>query len=458
MTDRDATAQAREPRRLFGTDGIRAPFGSAPLDRGTVAALGYHLAARLGEQGLTPRVILGGDTRSSTPELCRWLAEGLGRGGAEFLYAGVLPTAGVSFLVRDLEANAGVAVSASHNPYPDNGIKLFDGEGFKSGERTEADLEERLLRGAPEIEPLTGPLVEDPALAERYMGSLEQLLSGERPLAGLRLALDAAHGATAAYAAPLFRRLGARVTSLFDQPDGRNINAGCGSTQPEALARFVAENGCHLGIAFDGDGDRAVFADERGQIRDGDALLFLWARDLKRKGLLDPPRIVATSMSNLGLERALERHGIAVERCDVGDRTVVQTMRRQGIRLGGEQSGHLVHLGLTTTGDGLVTALQIAVLLQGGSPMSTQLSDFQRFPQVLRSVKVSRKPELESLPGVAAAVRQVEERLANRGRLVIRYSGTEPLARIMIEGPELVEIEALAAQLTEAIRQDLGEA
>ncbi len=460
MSSTDATPQAREARPIFGTDGIRAPFGEPPLDRGSVAALGYHFASRLSEEeSATPRVILGGDTRFSTPELGRWLAEGLLQGGAELLYAGVLPTPGISFLVKDLGASAGIAVSASHNPYRDNGIKLFDSEGFKCDPATEHDLEERLALGAPVIRPLPQSLTEDPDLGRLYLDSVAEQLSNDRRLSGLRVVLDAANGAASAFAAPLFRRLGAEVISLFDQPNGRNINSACGSIQPDEMARSVVENSCHLGIAFDGDGDRALFADEIGHIRDGDALLYLWARDLKRRGGLEPSRIVATSMSNLGLERALKREEIGVERCDVGDRKVVETMRREGIRLGGEQSGHLIHLALTTTGDGLVTGLQVASLLhRNGATMSTQLAGFQPYPQVLRSVRVPRKPALESLPGVAAAVRQVEERLADRGRLVLRYSGTEPLARVMIEGPDKPEIEALAAELTKAIQQDLGEA
>jgi phosphoglucosamine mutase len=458
MTGREVSQPVQQDHRLFGTDGIRAPFGSPPLDQSTVTALGYHIATRLAGESSQPRVILAGDTRSSTPEICSWLAHGLYRAGAEVLYAGVLPTPGVSCLINEFDADAGVAVSASHNPHPDNGIKLFDREGFKADDESERDLEQRLRRGAPEIRSSPQALKEDSALAERYLRRRQELLGGERPLDGLRVVVDAANGAASVYAAPLFRRLGAQVVSLCDQPDGRNINADCGSTRPEGMARQVVENRCHLGIAFDGDADRALFADESGRVRDGDALLYLWARHLKQQGLLAPPSVVATTMSNLGLERALEREGIGMVRCDVGDRTVVRTMRREGILLGGEQSGHLVHLGRTTTGDGLVTALEISsVLLHGARPMSDQLSGFRRFPQILRNVQVSRKPELASLPGVTAAVRHAEEHLANRGRLVLRYSGTEPLARIMIEGPELPEIEALAARLTEALRQDLEE-
>jgi phosphoglucosamine mutase len=458
--------------RLFGTDGIRAPFGEYPLDERTVTALGRHLAGslreRTGERG--PQVVLGGDTRASTETICSWVARGLAAGGADPRYVGVLPTAGIAYLVRGLGIEAGVVVSASHNPYPDNGIKLIDAWGFKWTEAAEAALEARLEEDFPEEGPgeaaaggrELGP--PERSLIGRYVDALAATLPGSRPLEGLRIALDAGNGAGSALAGRLFGRLGAAVEVIHAEPDGRNVNLSCGSTDPRELARTVTEGGFHMGAAFDGDADRVILIDEAGRERDGDAILYLWASELVATGSLAPPRIVATSMSNLGLERALERRGIGVVRCGVGDREVVETMKQRDILLGGEQSGHVVHLGLSTTGDGLLTALQVAFLVakevrsgESRTPLSALLEDFERYPQVLLSVRVREKPELASLPAVAAAVRETEERLGENGRLVLRYSGTEPLARVMIEGPEQELIEELAAKITEAIEDEIGQ-
>ena len=461
----------RAPERLFGTDGIRAPFGEAPLDRATVRALGRHLGESLREKTgeSEPQVVLGGDTRESTPTLCAWIAEGLEAAGADPRYVGVLPTAGIAYLVRSLGTEAGVVVSASHNPYPDNGIKLIDAWGFKWTAAAEAALESRLLNGSlgsePGSEPGGGFALDRPegGLVERYLDALASTLPGRRPLAGLEIALDTGNGAAAAWAGPLFERLGATVRLLHAEPDGRNVNLACGSTDPRELSRCVTREGFHMGAAFDGDADRVILVDEAGRERDGDAILYLWASELAASGSLVPPRIVATSMSNLGLERSLERHGIDLVRCDVGDREVVETMRRLGVVLGGEQSGHVVHLGLSTTGDGLLTALQMAFLVArrartdgSTAPLSELLEDFERFPQVLVNVRVREKPDLRTLAGVAGVVRDVEEHLGDEGRLVLRYSGTEPLARVMLEGPEQGLIDELAGRIATAIEEEIG--
>jgi phosphoglucosamine mutase len=453
--------------RLFGTDGIRAPFGEPPLDRATVTALGRALAATLDAEGREPTVVLAGDTRESTPTLCRWLASGLAAGGAATLYGGVVPTPGVAYLARRRGAGAGVVVSASHNPYPDNGIKLIDGDGFKWSEAAEAALEERLAigdgaGGKPASDRLAGeiadvPLGEDLALREEYLAHLADSVAGDRPLEDLAVVLDAGNGATSAYAEEAFARLGAHTMLLHAAPDGRNVNAGCGSTAPEEMAAAVAAAGADLGAAFDGDGDRCILADETGAVRDGDAILYLWGTALAARGALEPRKIVATSMSNLGLERALAREGIELVRTGVGDRLVVEAMRREGIRLGGEQSGHVVETSLATTGDGLLTALQMARLVrEAGQPLSRLLAGFRRYPQVLLNVRVARKPDLAALPRVVAAVRAAEEALGADGRLVLRYSGTEPLARVMIEGPEQETIDELAGKIASAIRDELG--
>ncbi len=459
-------------RHLFGTDGIRARFGEAPLDRATVTSLAAQVAGTLrGEAGPasgSPLVVLGGDTRESTPVICRWLAEGLIAGGARVQYAGVIPTPGIAWLTRELGAAAGAVVSASHNPWPDNGIKLIDPRGFKWSEAAEAALERRLeapiVEEIAEVPALAADLPADATLRERYLSWLASTVpsaGGEPPLAGLRVVLDAGNGAASFYAAELFERLGAAVVPLHREPDGRNVNERCGSTAPEEMAARVLAEGADLGAAFDGDADRCILADERGEVRDGDAILYLWATHLHRQRSLEPPRIVATTMSNLGLERALAREGIGIERCNVGDRYVVETLEREGLVLGGEQSGHIVHLALSSTGDGLLTAVQMARIVreegrQAGRPLSELLAGFRRYPQILRNVRVTRKPELSSLPRVAEAVRSVEERLGVDGRLVLRYSGTEPLARVMIEGPDQPSIEAMAGELAGAIQDEIG--
>jgi len=448
----------------FGTDGIRAPFGEAPLDEATVTALGFHLGDRLiGEDrsDSPPRVVLGGDTRDSTPTLVSWLAAGLTAAGVQAEDVGTVPTPAVAFLVRDTGAAAGVAVSASHNPYPDNGIKLLTGDGFKWPREAERDLERRLDAGG-RLPAAGGPPRDARALAHRYLSALAASLPadrfGDRPLTGLSVVLDLAHGAASGWGERLFRDLGAEVEVIHAAPDGTNINRGCGSTYPQETAARVRDGGAHLGIAFDGDADRAILADERGEIRDGDAVLYLWARDLHAVGALRPPAVVATSMSNLGLERALEREGIDLVRCDVGDRWVVETLQRRGLKLGGEQSGHIVDLDLSTTGDGLLTALQVAarVAERPEKSLARLLAGFRRYPQVLVNVRVGDKPPLEELPAVRAAVHRIEERLGEEGRLVLRYSGTEPLARVMLEGRNQDEIEELAQEVAQAIRREIG--
>lgn len=465
------------PNRLFGTDGIRAPFGRAPLDETTVTTLGRVLAEHLAAGGWErPKVVLGGDTRESTPTLAHWLARGLAAGGAEAHHAGVIPTAGVAWLVRDLGTAAGIVISASHNPYPDNGIKLLDAEGFKYSTEAEGAVERRLLEALGSLE-ATSPPAEtpgeealgqaEPELVEGYLARLARSLpvpeGSSLPLAGLRIVLDTGNGAASPHAGPLFERLGAEVEVIHALPDGTNVNRACGSTDTRDLARRVVSGGYHLGAAFDGDADRVILVDDAGRERDGDAILYFWASTLDAAGELPRRSIVATSMSNLGLERALARRGVGIVRCGVGDREVVETMRREGIVLGGEQSGHIVHLGLTTTGDGLLTALHVAALAarrvrEDGTerPLATLLDDFRRYPQVLVNVPVAEKPDLATIPTVDQVVHEVERRLGEDGRLVLRYSGTEPLARVMIEGRDQAEIDGLAARIAATIESTLG--
>lgn len=444
--------------RLFGTDGVRGAFGKPPLDRPTVTALGAEVGIALTKRGgrRPPWVVLGGDTRDSTPTLCRWLATGLADSGCRIRYAGVLPTPGIARLTRRVGAAAGFAVSASHNPHPDNGIKLIDGLGFKWSPEAEHELEKAMLAHPARDDGGEAPeLTADRALARSYLDELAAAAPAR--LEGLTVALDTAHGAAVGLAPELFRRLGAEVVALGDAPDGENINRDCGSTRPEAMAHRVAADECDLGFAFDGDADRVIPADENGRLWDGDALLYLLAGELAAAGELDPPRIVATTMSNLGLEVALAERGVTLERCDVGDRVVVATLQREGLRLGGEQSGHIIDLAHTTSGDGMLTALTVASFVaRSGRPLSKLLGGFRRFPQVLLNVEVGAKPDLTSLPATRRAAESVERELGERGRLVLRYSGTEPLARVMIEGPDAAEVQRLAESLAAVIREEIG--
>jgi phosphoglucosamine mutase len=441
---------------LFGTDGIRAPFGEHPLDRDTVTDLGFQLGSLLREAEPSPVIVLGGDTRDSTPTLCRWLADGLTAAGARCRFLGVAPTPLVAWAVRHLQAACGAAVSASHNPWPDNGIKLFDGRGRKWSSSAEAGLEERLGRPRPAIAEGSSSLQPEAAMVEAYLDGLIASLPPGQRLSDLSVVSDSAHGATSGLAGRLFASAGARVIPLFAEPDGCNINQGCGSTHPEAIAGAVREQGADLGVAFDGDGDRVLLVDERGEVRDGDALLFLWALGLASKGELEPRKIVATSMSNLGLERSLEPWAVEVVRCDVGDRAVAEAMERHGILLGGEQSGHLIHSGLASTGDGLLTALHLAAFrAASGRPLSELLDGFRRLPQILHNVRVPKRIPFDDLPRVVAARDRVTRELGSNGRLILRYSGTERLARIMLEGPDPSALERWAGELEAVLVEEL---
>lgn len=443
--------------RLFGTDGVRAPFGEPPLVRETVTTLGFHLGRSL--VGPDPLVLVGGDTRESTPTLARWIGAGLEAAGVRSLWLGTVPTPAVAYLVADLGADAGVVVSASHNLPPDNGIKLFDRHGHKWSSGAERSLEEAIEAEPVDAEDLApAPLELEGARIQRYLRHLIDSIPGDTPLKGTSVILDCANGATSPWAEGLFRQTGAELRVLAASPDGTNINRHCGSTHPERLQREVREHDADFGFAFDGDGDRCLLVDERGDLRDGDFLLYRWALALQQQDLLEPPELVATSMSNLGLERALRPHGIEVIRCGVGDRTVVSTMRKRGAVLGGEQSGHIVSTRYATTGDGLLTALQMAAILAAdGRSASEQLRELRRFPQLLENVPVERKIPFEAQDEVLSTVERIEAEMGDEGRLVLRYSGTEPLARIMVEGPEPDRIRSWADALADAIRRGQSE-
>lgn len=447
--------------KLFGTDGMRAVFGTPPMDRSTVQSVGYwfarHCLPPAPSPGSAPLVVLGGDTRGSRPEIVGWLSGAIRAAGVDVRSAGIVPTPAVAFLVTRLGAAGGIVVSASHNPPNHNGVKLIGADGFKVGPDVERAIEDRIAGSGRGPEAGLADPAEEAGLADLYLEHLRDSLPGRRPLAGLRLAIDAANGAGAPHAARLFAALGADCRVTCDRPDGRNINRGCGSTFTDCIAAYTRATGSDLGAALDGDADRALLCDHRGRVCDGDVLLYVWASHLAARGELPGRRIVATTMSNMGLDRALERRGIEVLRCGIGDREVAETMRREGIRLGGEQSGHLLDLDLATTGDGLLTAAAAAAIVgSSGRTLADLAAGFRAFPQTLHNVEVREKQPLENVPGLTEAVASAERELGTSGRVLVRYSGTEALARVMIEGPDRNRIEELCGGIAGVLKAELG--
>ncbi len=441
--------------RLFGTDGIRGVAFEPPLDRETITRLGWALAVHLQERALPRRVLLAGDTRASTPVLAGWLAQAFAAAGGEVVWAGVLPTPAVSHLLRGANGfGAGVVVSASHNPAGDNGIKLVAAHGSKWPAAEETLLEARLA------ESRTGwgdgwlpPEAED--LRPRYLAMLTEGLLGQ-PLAGLRVLVDAAQGAASPVVGEFFLNLGAEVEVLNASPNGANINASCGALHPEGLAQAVVSRGADAGAAFDGDADRAVLVTHTGRILDGDDILHIWGRHLDAAGALPGRTVVATVMSNLGLEVALAANGIRLVRCPVGDREVWETMEREGAVLGGEQSGHIICAHHAVTGDGLLTAAHVLAIANAQRRPLEDLADLKHFPQVLRNVRVSCRRPVAEVPELASALARAEEALGEVGRVFVRYSGTEPLLRIMVEAPTDEVAQSTAQQLVEVAQAQLG--
>ncbi len=447
-------------RKLFGTDGIRGIAGTAPLDATTVFATGLALGHSLRTAAASPKVILGRDTRESGPWIASTLAEGLRQTGIQVESAGVVPTPAIAFLARTHGFAAGMVISASHNPWRDNGIKLFGGDGFKLPDALELAMEEEILRHvaeglAPDPASLA-PVEDNTALREDYIQFLIECVPG-LSLAGLRIVADCANGASAAVAPELFRRLGGGVTLLNIEPNGHNINDGCGALHPQWVAAEVEARGAELGLTFDGDADRCMLTGAHGNVVNGDAILLMSARDLKQRGLLTDNLVVATTMSNMGLEAALKRSGIRMLRAAVGDRYVLEQMQQHKAALGGEQSGHILFPHLATTGDGLLTALVVLDLIaRTGKSIDELTADLKVFPQVIVNVKVREKRPLEEIPAVAARIRAAEEELSESGRVVIRYSGTEALARVMIEAESEEAMHRHANEIAEAIRAELG--
>jgi phosphoglucosamine mutase len=457
-----------QTRQLFGTDGIRGVAGEFPLTRDNVYWMGRALGHDLVRANAQARVVIGQDTRTSS----RWIADrflqGLASVGVATRSAGVITTPGVAYLARSQRFDAGVVISASHNPWTDNGIKIFSGDGYKLPDAHELAIEKEifaLLRDSdavpPDADPDISSLPGEEGLRQSYVHWLASSVSTD--LTRLRVAVDCANGAAAEEAPELFGALKANTTFLHSAPDGQNINENCGALHPEMLARFVRESagrqeGFDIGVTFDGDADRALFCDAQGRVVNGDAVLLAAARDMQSRGALANATVVATTMSNLGLELALKRSGIRMLRANVGDKYVLEEMQRVGATLGGEQSGHILFRdGEATTGDGLLTALRVLeIMVRTGKPLADLVSDLKVFPQTIRNVRVRHKTPFAQVPAVQAAISAAERELDGNGRVVVRYSGTEALARVMIEAESKEQIDRLAEAIVGAIRSELG--
>lgn len=446
---------------------MRGEAGVFPLDAATVRTVGRSLARRLGERlGRTPRLVTGRDTRESGAWIESAFASGARESGARVEAAGVITTPGVAYLARRLPADAGIVFSASHNPYRDNGIKIFTPVGRKLDDATERLIESDIY-AAREVNAKTdedvAEVIEDDGRSAAALRSLYlEYLCGEvgagLSLEGLTVVVDCANGAASELAPALLSRLGARVVAINDSPDGRNINLDCGSLHTEHLCRRVVEERAHLGVAFDGDADRSLFADARGSLVDGDATMWVLAKLMQGRGELSGNQVVATVMSNIGLELALGSRGVELLRADVGDKYVLEELLRTGAALGGEQSGHIIFPRMSLAGDGMITTLNLLrAVREEGRTLEHLTEGFERYPQILLNVRVREKRPFEEVEEIARAADEVRARLEGRGRLLLRYSGTEPLARVMIEGPGQEEIDSLAEELAAVIHRTLGD-
>jgi len=445
-------------RKLFGTDGIRGVAGEYPLDERTVyavgRALGHHLPAG------PRRLAIGQDTRESSAWIAETLSAGLRDTGAEAQSAGVITTPGIAYLTHTQQFSAGVVISASHNPWQDNGIKIFGPDGYKLPDQTELEIEEEIfaqLNAANAVAPksaCSASLPGDAPLRQAYTQWLAHSIPGTGPL---RAIVDCGNGAASHLAVDVFGHCGVHAEFIHNSPNGRNINENCGALHPEVVAREVATRKADIGICFDGDADRALFADHRGNVVNGDGAMLLLARELQRQGHLANNIVVATTMSNMGLEIALRRSGIRMLRAPVGDKYVLEEMKKSGAVLGGEQSGHIIFSEIATTGDGLLTALKLLeVMARSGKPLAELVAGLKVFPQVIKNVRVREKQPLEKIPAVQAAISEARRDLDGTGRVVVRYSGTEALARVMIEAESQERMEKHAAAIANAIQQALG--
>jgi phosphoglucosamine mutase len=466
-------------RTLFGTDGIRGKAHQYPFDGPTMFALGEALAHRLraaggrsresgvGDQSdqplrhptpdtRYPSILLGMDTRESGPEIARALTAGIEHGAGQAIFIGIVPTPAVAYLCRTSDAAAGISISASHNPFEDNGVKIFGHDGMKIPDAVEEQIEDELR--AIRRESVTVPEIatdDNAELIERYERFLDDGVAPDA-LRGRKVVLDTGNGAAFRIAPEVFRHAGAEVVVINDQPDGRNINDGCGAMHPEGLAKVVVEQKADFGVAFDGDADRAIFADDAGKIRDGDEIIYLWAQRLNRNGALKGGCVVTTVMSNFGFEQQLRDDGIELCRANVGDKYVLEMMIERGASIGGEQSGHIIDLTVHTTGDGIHTALVFGELLAQGRTPFSRLRTFTPMPQLLLNEPVASKPPLESLPKYQAALAKAQSQLDGKGRILVRYSGTENKVRVMVEGPDKTLITRIAETLRDVLKDEIS--
>jgi phosphoglucosamine mutase len=453
--------EERASQRLFGTDGVRGEANVYPMTAEVAMQLGRALAYLIRNGPHQHRVIIGKDTRLSGYMIEQALAAGITSMGVDVWLTGPLPTPGISNLTTSMRADAGAVISASHNPYQDNGIKFFWRDGFKLPDETEAKIEELLSSGTIDsIRPTADKIGRAFRLEDargRYIVFLKATFPRELTLEGMTIVVDCANGAAYKTAPAVLEELGAKVISLGVSPDGTNINDKCGALHPEGLARAVLQHGAHLGLALDGDADRLIVVDEKGKVVDGDAIMAICTGELVAREQLKKKTLVSTVMSNIGLERAVARWGVKVARTRVGDRYVVEEMRKHGYNLGGEQSGHLLFLDHATTGDGTLAALQLlAVMCRQGKPLSELASIFEPVPQTLVNVVVKQKRELGELPEVMKVIHGVEEKLGSEGRVLVRFSGTEPKVRILIEGENAARNEAYAKEIAEALSKALN--
>jgi phosphoglucosamine mutase len=446
--------------KIFGTDGIRGVANTFPMTADTALKVGMAIARTCRKRGHIPRIVIGKDTRLSSYMIEYALVSGVCSMGADALIVGVMPTPGVAFLTQSMRADAGMVISGSHNPYEDNGIKIFSKSGFKLGDDREAEVEDLVL--SDEFKEIVssphrlGKAYRIDDARGRYVVFVKNTFPSDLTLEGLKTVLDCANGATYKVAPEVFFELGAEVTNLGNSPDGRNINLECGSQHPERLAEAVVKGGAQAGFAFDGDGDRVIIVDDKGHILTGDQVLAICAKSMKAQGRLKNNLVVTTVMSNLGFKVALQELGIAHSEAKVGDRYVLEEMLGRGAVLGGEDSGHIIFLDHHTTGDGMITALQLLrVMCEEDKPLS-ELGIMERFPQRLVNITVRSKPDLETIPEIMTAISQAERALGDRGRVLVRYSGTQQMCRVMVEGPTVEETEKYCAIIADAVRKRLG--
>ena len=444
---------------LFGTDGVRGKAGERPLDAATIRRLGAALVRALRHDGAAStvlRFLAGRDTRESGAWIERELAYGIQSQGGSYTSTGVVPTPAIAYLTPRLGYSAGIVISASHNPFEDNGIKVFSGAGEKFTETLERHVESIIADTSWSVPGDAAGPVEELDVRSEYLAHLRDILPAN-DRTGMRIAIDCANGATATVAPRLFSEMGFEVSCIGVTPDGRNINLACGSTAPEKLARLVVEGEHALGVAFDGDGDRAIFVDGTGQIVDGDAVMLMCAKQMKVERRLKGNAIVATVMSNIGLELALKAAGIGIVRCAVGDKYVMEEMMRRDLSLGGEQSGHIIFSEYLFTGDGLATALNVLRTMSAARrELSDLASELTTYPQVLLNLRVRQKVDLQTVPEIATVIASVESKVAGNGRLLVRYSGTEPLLRVMLEGQDPATIRQWGQEIIDIVKHHLG--